>query len=84
LIDIAPNQSQIRIMHQGCGLQRLAGLLLSQLRSRESPELIVDQWQQLLGSLRIARCDLREEERDAAGHEQSSSCKTARVCCSLR
>src|SRR5438270_13719634 len=41
-------------MHQGGGLERLPGLLLSQLRRRQLAQRIVDQRQQLLGGVGVA------------------------------
>ena len=51
-------------MHQGGRLQRLAGLLLGQLLGRQLAQLVVDQRQELLGRLRVALLDGRED----AGH----------------
>ena len=59
-----PDQPQIRLMHQRRRLQRLPRLLLGQLRGRQLPQLVIDQRQQLLGGLRIALLDLRQD----AGH----------------
>ena len=38
-------------MHQGRGLERLAGLLLGQPLGGQPPQLVVDQGQELLGRL---------------------------------
>ena len=51
-------------MDQGGGLERLPGLLLRQPLRRQPAQLVVDQRQQLLGGLRVALLDVRED----AGH----------------
>lgn len=56
------------LMHQGRGLQCLAGLFMDKLCGSKLPEFIVDQGQQLLGSGGIARLDLREDLR-YVGHK---------------
>ena len=47
-------------MHEGRGLEGLTGLLLSELPCRKTPELPVDQRQELLGRLRVALLDGRQ------------------------
>jgi hypothetical protein len=44
-------------MDQGCGLERLAWLLLRQLQSGQLAQLVVDQRQELLGGVRVALFD---------------------------
>ena len=51
-------------MDQGRGLERLAGLLLGQPLGGQLAQLVVDQRQELLGRLRVALLDGRED----AGH----------------
>ena len=51
-------------MDQGRGLERLPGLLLGQPLRGQLAQLVVDQRQQLLGGLRVALLDGRED----AGH----------------
>ena len=51
-------------MDQGRGLERLARLLLGQPLGRQLAQLVVDQRQELLGRLRVALLDGRED----AGH----------------
>src|SRR5262249_34251410 len=47
-------QTQVGLVDQGRGLQRLARLLLGQLRCRKFPQFVVDQGQQLLGGVGYA------------------------------
>ena len=42
------DQPQVRLVDQGRGLQRLAGLLLGQLLRRQLAQFVVDQRQELL------------------------------------
>ena len=61
LLDLlAIHQPQVGLVDQGRGLERLARLLLRQLLSRQLAQLVVDQRQQLLGGLRVALLDGRE------------------------
>jgi hypothetical protein len=55
LLDI--DQPQVRLMHQGGSLERLARLLLGQTLRRQFAQLIVDQRQELLGGVRVALLD---------------------------
>ena len=61
------HEPEIRLMHQRRRLQRLPRLLLSQLRRRQLPQLVIDQRQKLLRRRRIARFDLRQDAGDV-GH----------------
>ena len=54
-------------MDQGGSLERLTGLLLGHLRSRQPSQLVVNQRQKLLGRLRIALLDGTEDSGDV-GH----------------
>ena len=58
------HQPQVRLVDQGRGLERLAGLLLGQLLRRQPAQLVVDQRQELLGGVGVALLDRRED----AGH----------------
>ena len=62
LLDI--DEPEVRLVHQGGGLQRLAGLLVVQPGSGQFPQLLVDQWQQLLGRRGIAGFDVAEDAGD--------------------
>src|SRR5262245_9359473 len=55
------NEPQVRFMHQRSRLKRLPRLLLSQLRRRQLPELLIHQWQKLLSCLRIALLNLPQD-----------------------
>src|SRR6266567_3934264 len=50
----ASDQPQPGLMHQRCGLQRLARRLVSHLVRRQLAQLVIDQRQQFLGGLGIA------------------------------
>jgi hypothetical protein len=66
------NQSQIRLMHEGCGLQRLPRLLVSQPGSRHLPQFVVHERQKLLRGLRLALLNLRQDAGNVAhGYEDS-------------
>ena len=60
----AAHQSAIRLMYQGRGLQRLARFFLRQLGSRQLPEFVIHERQQLLGRRRIAGFNLRQNASD--------------------
>ena len=55
------HESEIRLMDEGRGLERLAGLFLSESLGREFTEFLVDQGQELLGGVRIALLDGRQD-----------------------
>src|SRR6266478_8296079 len=48
------NQSQPCFVYQCCWLERLAGILLSHFESRESPQFVIHECEQLLGGFGIA------------------------------
>ena len=48
-------------MHQGRGLKCLARLLLGQAMGGQSLQLIIDQWQKLVGSGRVATVNPRQD-----------------------
>ena len=53
------NEPQICLMHQRRSLQRLAGLFVGHSLCGQLPQLLVDQRQELVGGLWVARLDLR-------------------------
>jgi hypothetical protein len=59
--DVLADKPRVRLMHQGGGLERLAGILLRQPLGGELAELIINQRQQLLGGLGVASLDVRED-----------------------
>ena len=67
----ASDQPQIRLVDQGRGLERLAGLLLGQPLGGQLAQLVVDQRQELLGGLGVAVLDGREDARDVV-HRRGS------------
>ena len=61
-------------MDQRCGLERLAGCLLNQFLGSQLPQLLVDEWQQLFGGMRIALLNGAEDARNVVhGHEDNRS-----------
>ena len=64
LAPVRVDQPQVRLVDQGRGLERLAGLLLRQPLGGQLAELVVDQRQELLGGLGVAVLDGREDARD--------------------
>src|SRR5262249_26482752 len=63
-----PDQTQIRFVDEGRGLECLARRLLGQLPSRQAPQLVIDKRQKLLGPLRLAALDCRQNLRHV-GHD---------------
>ena len=51
---LVPHQPQVRLMNQGSRVQRLARLLVRELRGGESAQLVVDERQQVRGGLLVA------------------------------
>ena len=51
------HEAYLRLVDQGRGLERLAGLLLRQLPRRQLAQLVVDQREQLGGGLAVALLD---------------------------
>ena len=61
---LGADEPQVRLVDQGGGLERLAGLLLRELLGGQLAELVVDQRQEFLGRLGIALLDGREDAGD--------------------
>ena len=61
---LSVHQAEIRLVHQGRRLERLAGPLLGQLPRGQPAQLVVDQRQELVGGLRVALLDRPEDMRD--------------------
>ena len=55
------HQAEVGLVDQGGRLQRLAGPLPGQLVGRQTAEFVVDQRQELLGGVRVARLDCRQD-----------------------
>ena len=55
------DEPQVRLMDQGRGVECLARLLAGQPLGGQLAQLIVDQGQELLGDLRVAGVDGRED-----------------------
>src|SRR5262249_50702817 len=62
------HEAEIRLMHESSRLERLAGLFQRQLLPGKLAQLVINQWQQLLRSVRIALLDSAQNARDLA-HE---------------
>jgi len=76
------DQPQVGFVNQGRGLERLAGLLPRQLPGRQAAQLVVDQWQQLLGRLPVALLDRGEDVghvRHRHAHRRSPRSRPARA-----
>jgi hypothetical protein len=67
------DQTQVRLMDQGCGVEGLAGLLLGQLLCRLLAQLVVDQRQQLLGGVRVTLLDGIQHPGDPVHHLSTPS-----------
>ena len=61
---LVADQPEVGLVDQGRGLERLARLLLRQPLGGELAQLVVDQRQELLGRLRVALLDGREDACD--------------------
>ena len=57
LLDV--HESEVGLVDQGRGLERLPGRLVGQPLGRQLPQLVVDQGQQLPGGVRVALLDGR-------------------------
>ena len=60
------HQPHIRFMHQCRCLQGLTGLLLRKFLSRQLAQLLIDEWQKLLGRVRVALLDGIQDLGDIA------------------
>jgi hypothetical protein len=67
IVNLGVHQAEVGLLDQGGGLERLAGLLLGQLRRCQLAQLVIDQRQELLGGLGIALLDGGQDTRDV-GH----------------
>jgi len=65
---LIPDQTQIRLVDQGCGIERVTWLLRGHLRSRQHTQLVVDERQQVLGGLAVAAVRGFEQSCDV-GHD---------------
>src|SRR4051794_27062111 len=65
------DEPQVRLMDQGRGVERLARLLVRQPLGGQLAQLIVDQGQELLGDLRVAGLDGREDAGDVVHGRRS-------------
>jgi hypothetical protein len=54
---VAPNKPHIRLVHQRCCLERLAGQLAREAMVCKATQVIVDEREQMLGGLRITSFD---------------------------
>src|SRR5262245_18221748 len=80
-----PDQAQVGLVTQGCRLEGLAGPLAGQLLGGEPPQLLVDQWQELAGGVRVALLVGRQDPRDlvhtwpSGGARRTQRSATSRV-----
>ena len=68
----ALDQPQVRLVDEGRRLERLPRLLLRQPLGGQFAQLVVDQRQQLLGGLRVALLDRREDSRDVVHRREAA------------
>ena len=61
---LVADETQVRLVDQGGGVQGVPGILRGHPRGSELPQLVVDQRQQLLGRLAVALLDGREDAGD--------------------
>jgi hypothetical protein len=52
-----PDQSKVCLMDQGGRLERVPRTLVRHVRACQSPQLVINQWQQLCGRLPVALSD---------------------------
>jgi hypothetical protein len=72
-IDVAlVNESQKHLVHQGGGLERVAGSLASKLTCRNPTQLGVHERQQLIERALVAAAPVSEERSDIAGRGHNS------------
>jgi len=61
---VSVHQPQVSLMHQRCWLQSPVGRLVRHLLRGEPAKFLIDQRQELLGSVRVAQFDVRQNPRD--------------------
>jgi hypothetical protein len=83
LLGAVANQPQVRFVHQGRSLKRLAGPFLRQPLSGEAAQLIVDKRQELVGSVWVAGVNGVQDARDIA-HESQFTMRNSKSLYSSR
>jgi hypothetical protein len=58
---VRAEQTQVRFVNEACGIERLTRPLGRHLCSRDSSKLVVHEWQQSLGRLRLPGVDVLED-----------------------
>ena len=53
----SPDQPQVRLVDEGGGIEGVAGRFVGQVARRKLAQLVVDQRQELLSSVRVSRVD---------------------------
>ena len=66
------HQTQVRLMDQRGGLERLAGFFMSHFFECEPPQFPVDQRKQLLGGMLLAVLDRTQDSSDLAHEVQDN------------
>src|SRR5262249_40257671 len=74
------HEPDVGLMDQGRGLECLAGLFLGELLGRQLAQLVIDQRQKLLGGVRIALLDGRQDAGDIAHARKYSGQGSAHPC----
>src|SRR5579863_4841379 len=72
---LAIDKSDVGFMHQGCSLQCLTGSLSSHRLRRQFPQLVVDEWQELVGGQTVLL-----DGRQSLGHITHTSSNRANHC----
>ena len=72
------HQPDVGFVDQGRGFERLSGLLLSEFLRRQAPQLIVDQWQELLRGVGIASLDGGQNAGNLTHRRHQEARKTRR------
>jgi len=63
---VVAHQPQPGLMHEGCGLQRVAGGFIRHFGGRQPPQLFIDQRQQFIGGFGVAALNSLDYPGDIA------------------
>jgi hypothetical protein len=74
LVVLAVDEAQVGLVHEGGGLEGLAGLFLSQPGGGQAAQLFIDQREQFGAGAGIALLNGREDARDVAHAVRPAKC----------